>query len=387
MTTSMQDLKASFRHGSSEIDWCEDNYSITIFIAEFFNTISNFLFFAIPPLLIYLFQNYAKHVSQGINLIWVMMVVVGAGSTYFHATLSLVGQLLDELAILWVLMTGIALWIPRHFLSSLLNVDRERFRFYVLFFAVLSSGLACINPFVNAFVLMGFGPVTATILVNECRRSSDARARRLGLRSLLLFIAAFFCWINDRIFCSVWRNAHFPYLHGFWHILIFLSSYTCCVLMAYFDACTEVPDLKPVLCFWPNNERETMGIPFVTFKSNLIKKKTNMIWLLLLGSKLFLCFILFLVTIMEDFLTSVQILSSTHIIFTYLFCLSSSLFLWLDFDFTKQNLFTVLAVSYTSLKSAKPLLLLLGTYLFIFLDKLILSCFLVVPQCQTSLLW
>jgi len=327
MTTSMQDLKASFRHGSSEIDWCEDNYSITIFIAEFFNTISNFLFFAIPPLLIYLFQNYAKHVSQGINLIWVMMVVVGAGSTYFHATLSLVGQLLDELAILWVLMTGIALWIPRHFLSSLLNVDRERFRFYVLLFAVLSSGLACINPFVNAFVLMGFGPVTATILVNECRRSSDARARRLGLRSLLLFIAAFFCWINDRIFCSVWRNAHFPYLHGFWHILIFLSSYTCCVLMAYFDACTEVPDLKPVLCFWPNNERETMGIPFVTFKSNLIKKKTNMIWLLLLDSKLFSCFTLFLVTIMEDFLTSVQILSSTHIILTYLFCLSSSLFL------------------------------------------------------------
>ena len=80
-----------------------------------------------PPLLVYLFRQYARQVTWGVNVVWFLLVVVGAGSVYFHATLSLVGQLMDEIAIIWVFMAALALWYPKRYMPIFLHQDRYVF--------------------------------------------------------------------------------------------------------------------------------------------------------------------------------------------------------------------------------------------------------------------
>lgn len=78
----------------------------------------------------------------------------------------------------------------------------------------------------------------------------------------------------DRMFCDAWLSIDFPYLHGVWHVLSFIASYTMLVLFAYFNATAEKPEQKPQLRYWPVNEFE-LGIPYVSIKDPC-KKESNL---------------------------------------------------------------------------------------------------------------
>lgn len=261
----MQHSPWALHRGTSPVDWCEGNYLISPVIAEFVNTVSNILFFVFPPLLTGLFRVYAQYVNRGIYLIWGLLLVVGLTSAYFHATLSLVGQLLDEVAILWLLMAAFAMWLPRRYFVFGIK-DRKTFQLMILGLCFAATFLACIHPVLNAFALMGLGVPSTALLIIEIRRCKNQRVVNLGYRCAWIWVAALACWINDRLFCEVWSHLNFPYLHGAWHILIAIVAYSGCVLFAYFDACDTVPEQLPVMKFWPSDQFE-LGVPYVTLRN------------------------------------------------------------------------------------------------------------------------
>uniref|UniRef100_H2Z8J2 Alkaline ceramidase n=1 Tax=Ciona savignyi TaxID=51511 RepID=H2Z8J2_CIOSA len=224
MARSMWD---DFLPHSSEVDWCENNYATIPIIAEFWNTVSNSIFFIIPPLLIYLFKQYSQQVCRSVNLVWVLLIIVGAGSVYFHSTLSLVGQLIDEIAILWVCLAALATWLPSKYLPQLLQGD------------------SCKCPLVV----------------------------HVGTMSAIWWCVAVLCWVSDRFLCNILQ---FPYLHSAWHIMVCLASYMACVCYAYFYASHEVPEQCPRLRFWPHDRHTWFGIPYVSLLVTAVKSYKNL---------------------------------------------------------------------------------------------------------------
>lgn len=259
--------------GSSPIDWCEDNYSFSPHIAEFINTTSNILFLIMPPFLMVLHRDYTRHCGNGIHVVWLLLIVVGLSSAYFHATLSLLGQLLDELAILWVVMACYWLWYPEFALpppyKNTKNGRRKFSNFFILF-AFIVSCMGFIQPAVNAFCLMLLTIPSIGLMSLQLRLENNKRIVALGQRSIGIICMALAAWVNDRFFCSYWAGVGFPYLHGVWHILIFLSSYSSIVLFAYCDVVNHMPDKTPILKYFPCDKFE-LGVPyvFVTDKLNL----------------------------------------------------------------------------------------------------------------------
>ena len=90
---------------------------------------SNILFLVIPPFLVHLHRPYARFMGSGIHLIWLLLVVIGVCSAYFHATLSLLGQLLDEISVLWANLAGFAMWYPKAAMPPCLRDKKGRNKF------------------------------------------------------------------------------------------------------------------------------------------------------------------------------------------------------------------------------------------------------------------
>ncbi|XP_053211590.1 alkaline ceramidase 3-like [Panonychus citri] len=84
---------------TSTIDWCETNYEMSYYIAEFWNTLSN-LTFILPPLIA--FAHLRRYEIDFLFLSPLLYLsFVGLGSAAFHMTLKYEMQLWDEMTMIW----------------------------------------------------------------------------------------------------------------------------------------------------------------------------------------------------------------------------------------------------------------------------------------------
>ncbi|KAG8454734.1 hypothetical protein GDO86_001088 [Hymenochirus boettgeri] len=250
-----------FARESSEIDWCEDNYLYSEYVAEYYNTVSNVIFLVVGPLMMYLLHPYACTRSLAVHLVWLMFTVVGFFSIYYHMTLSYLGQLMDEISILWVIAVGYSVWFPRPYFPNFIK-NRKNFGTIIFTVATFSTVLSFVRPAVNAYVLNCITFHILYIVVKEMKKCSDHSIQKLALASICLWLVAISCWLSDRFLCSFWRRINFCYLHSIWHVFICITVAYSNTLFSYFDAVYEIPESLPQVHYWPFKSHR-IGLPYL----------------------------------------------------------------------------------------------------------------------------
>ena len=213
---------------TASIDWCEENYVVTRYIAEFCNTTTNGLFAVLASIGIY--QAVRYRYERRILLTSMGFLLVGIGSWLFHMTLKYEFQLLDELPMIWT--TLIMFWgIFEHNLTRPKSIALAGLT-TAMGVAITWYYLVNKNP---VFHEVAYGLITFAVLARSWYLSytvvDDARARRdlnyMAICGAVFFLSGFALWGVDRAACSPLTHAkHYvglPWgfvleLHGWWHL-------------------------------------------------------------------------------------------------------------------------------------------------------------------------
>jgi len=265
---------------SSTLDWCEENYLHSDYIAEFYNSLTclSFIFLSIFGIIK---TRKIKEVSFRFILSYILLGVVGLGSIAFHSTLRYEMQLLDELPMLYsaTLFLFNAYDVPK-------GITRSSCLLVKLYLAAFSLVLTVVYLSIKypVFHQFSFGlliTISAYMTYRNIKSISRSKSASSSSSSLLkssfsylfsssstlpddndhaetkkasyvvtsllrtgviLFIVGFVFWNIDNTFCSVLisfrdilgspLNAMFQF-HGWWHLLTSLGSYYCIVSSVY----------------------------------------------------------------------------------------------------------------------------------------------------------
>jgi dihydroceramidase len=222
---------------TSSVDFCEPNYAVSPYVAEFHNVWSSLILtgFGVFGML------YSNPTNEWcIRTMYLTLAIVGLGSVGLHGTLHWLLQSSDEVPMLWQILSFIhVLWICRQG-----DAKVDKWSIGLSFF-----GLA----FVQTFLYYTFQQIYAVFIVSmilyvalivfwsrsfvvaETNPSMRVVFEKVYFWAFMNFIGhGFVLWVIDMNLCDTLMPHYMKLsgftLHVFWHIFAGLGSYYLCVL-------------------------------------------------------------------------------------------------------------------------------------------------------------
>ncbi|KAI9225587.1 MAG: ceramidase [Piptocephalis tieghemiana] len=222
--------------GTAQLDWCEENYVVCKYIAEFWNTISNLVFVAVAIYGINLCRS--KQLDTRFTGCFGLLAVIGVGSWLFHMTLLREFQALDELP----------MWFMIVLFTYVMTELREKPVHGPWFPALLITEALVFPPAYAAipspwFFLAFFSSQTFLVLYFTLRaywslpNSNPAKksAKSILILGWVSLAIAFALWVADTAFCPQLRSLRsiagdslltvLLQFHALWHLGTGFSIY------------------------------------------------------------------------------------------------------------------------------------------------------------------
>ncbi|KAG0364760.1 ceramidase [Gamsiella multidivaricata] len=256
---------------TSSIDWCEENYVVSYYIAEFFNSFSSFAMILLGEAACYSIGRLqssmassgttsssggsSSHTTPGVaapslfrfKLAFRTITVVGIGSFLFHATLLHHMQMLDELPMLYSVLALFFCLIESRFgpqpawFPILLTVHGMLVTFLVAF----TEGNTQFYSFHVTFGSLEFVTLYLVYRVYRARKAEYPDVKQAFEVGIGLYALAIAVWMIDLNFCEAPLLAWLPqglqmqirdatsgrwivmdlYLHAWWHTFVSMGLY------------------------------------------------------------------------------------------------------------------------------------------------------------------
>jgi len=226
---------------TATIDWCEDNYIITSYVAEFFNSTTSFCIVAAGLLPLLLHKGLWSVMEWRFVLAFLSVCVVGLGSVAFHGTLQFRHQMWDEVPMLWTVVI-ILYCLLEHEHSSprygpLLPLSLAVYAGFSTCATSQQDGSAQWFSFHTLFAACEFPALYMVYKFFRGLSQSETTLRSVMKRGFAAYALAIPVWLSDLNFCGAFQKLPgYSYwnLHAFgWHTLTSYGLYTMLVGIWY----------------------------------------------------------------------------------------------------------------------------------------------------------
>jgi len=246
---------------TATIDWCERNYVVNSYIAEFWNTLSSLSLFIFG--LVGLIRARKFQVEYRFRFSLIAMMAVGIGSALFHGTLTYFGQMLDELPMVYSMTVWAYTLYRMNDVIVLMNTkgdpalvrlkyEKEAERIakgkahidwfppmavlYCVFVTFVHGYMGFTTLFQLNFSFLVFAGLMNLFRLYRLEMYRFPHIKRLIKYYLGLLLVAGIAWILDQHACPHLHDLRFhigdsevhlpnPQLHAVWHVVIALDTY------------------------------------------------------------------------------------------------------------------------------------------------------------------